>query len=58
MSGPHEGTPMPGKRIGTSPAHYFLVLTIKFKKTEKVIDLTEEPPEESNVEVIREWVKV
>ena len=30
LSGPHEGTPQPGSRVGSSLAHYFLVITVKF----------------------------
>ena len=29
LSGPHEPTPFPGHRVGSSPGHYFLVLAIK-----------------------------
>ena len=32
LSGPHEATPQPGQKVGSSPAHYFLVLTVKFPK--------------------------
>ena len=30
LSGPHEATPMPGHRVGSTCAHYFMVLTVKF----------------------------
>ena len=31
LIGPHEATPLPGFRVGSTCAHYFMVLTVKFK---------------------------
>ena len=35
LSGPHEGSPQPGARVGSSQAHYFLVITVKFADEKK-----------------------
>ena len=43
LSGPHEGTPQPGHRVGSSLAHYFLVLTVRFENE------TEESEEQATV---------
>ena len=49
LSGPHLPTPQPGKRsIGSSPAYYFLVLTVKLAEEEAVQEgeaVEEEQPE-------------
>ena len=36
LSGPHEATPQPGHKVGSSPAHYFLVLAVKVPKITQV----------------------
>ena len=36
LSGPHEGTPQPGVRVGVSLAHYLLVVAVKFAEERRL----------------------